>query len=167
MSPTYINKRQRRILTQGSREPGKSRLLASERRVLPDNRLPAKADSPLHLRRQFPLVKRATSSGGIGSPYITWIVPRPGNFCVRGQALKAPSMATGNIAAPERTANAVNPGRKRAIWPSRLRVPSGKINTISPRFRRRSDSLMPFSLSPSRSMGIASNERISQPSGAK
>ena len=84
--------------------------------------------------------------------------PRPGNFRHRGQTRNAPSMATGKMAAPERTAKAVKPGRKGAIAPSRVRVPSGKITTISPRFSRRSDSLIPANPIPSRSIGNAPTE---------
>ncbi len=67
------------------------------------------------------------------------------------------------MAAPLREAKAVKPGRKAAISPSRDRVPSGKTNTISPRFNRRNDSLMPPRPIPSRSIGMASSELISQP----
>ena len=65
-----------------------------------------------------------------------------------------------------RVARAVNPGRNGPIRPSWLRVPSGKINTISPRFRRLSASLMPAKPTPSRSMGMAPTEPISHPNGA-
>ena len=71
------------------------------------------------------------------------------------------------MAAPERTASAVKPGRNGAIWPSRVRVPSGKISTISPRFSRRSDSLMPPKPIPSRSIGMAPTEPINHRNGAK
>ena len=50
------------------------------------------------------------------------------------------------------TAKTVKPGRKRAISPSRVRVPSGNISTISPRFSRRNDSLIPPRPIPSRSI---------------
>ena len=67
----------------------------------------------------------------------------------------APSTATGKMAAFDRAARAVKPGRNGLISPSDVRVPSGKINTISPRFSSLSDSLMPPSPIPSRSIGMA------------
>ncbi len=76
-------------------------------------------------------------------------------------------MATGRIAAPDRTASVVKPGRNGAISPSYVRVPSGKINTISPRFSRFSDSLIPPSPMPSRSIGMASTEWSSQAKSRK
>ena len=52
----------------------------------------------------------------------------------------------------------MKPGLSGATSPSCVRVPSGKISTSSPAFRRRSVSLRPARPPPSRSMGIASKK---------
>ena len=96
------------------------------------------ADPAFHLGGH--LAFRAGGDHGGRNRRAKWTRMRagPGSFCERGQASKVPSMATGRMAAPERAAKAVKPGRKGAAWPSRVRVPSGKITTTSPRFSRRS-----------------------------
>ena len=113
---------------------------------------------------------RQSLPGGIGAPVEgQWIVPGPRNFWVLGQASKAPSMATGRIHAFEHRPGKHSKARakRRNFTITATHMPSGKISTISPRFKRRSDSLMPLSPRPSRSMGIASRVLISQRIGAK
>ena len=73
----------------------------------------------------------------------------------------------GELVATDVKVLVVKPAWNGPISPSRVRVPSGNMTTISPRFKRRSDSLIPPSPMPSRSMGIASSELMSQRNGRK
>ena len=132
-------------------------LLALERAMLTQRRV-ALADAALDFRQQFPLV----AAGDFGRQDGDAVADADGTEARKlppaRPDLKPPSTATGRMAAFERTANAVNPGRNGAIAPSRVRVPSGKISTISPCFSRLSDSLIPASPTPSRSIGNAPTE---------
>ena len=127
----------------------------------------AGGDPAAHFGHQPVVIKLVISSAVNGGPNWMWIIAGTGSGRERGQESKAPSIATGNSGTFARRAKAQNPGLNSPTSPSRVRVPSGKMSTISPRFSRRRVSLMPLSPRPSRSRGIASSELISQRNGAK
>ncbi len=102
----------------------------------------------------------AACSTVTGSPTSTHKAGKLGNHWRLGNASKAPSTATGSNGTLARRANKVKPGLKAATRPSLDRVPSGKISTISPAFKRRSVSFQPDAPPPSRSIGIASRKSI-------
>ena len=73
---------------------------------------------------------------GIGSPNTTRHGLGRTNHALRGQAAPVPATPTGMTGTSPRRTSAMKPGFKGPICPSLLRVPSGKMPTRNPRFKR-------------------------------
>src|SRR5271157_581947 len=80
-----------------------------------------------------------------------------------GQASKVPAMPAGTTGTPARDTRTAMPDLSEASLPSRLRVPSGKSETIPPLRNRRRVSFIPDAPIPARWMGNAPTDRSKNP----